>query len=95
MIHMIEGVGAEADQPLLELMFEARKWLFIDLLDWDLEVVDEANEPIKPSGKGKKFLVIAGVVLFALLGGAPIPVERGARIALDAESASKLASERN
>lgn len=35
-----------------------------------LEVVDEANEPIKPSGKGKKFLVIAGVVLFALLGGA-------------------------
>ncbi|MBK6413941.1 MAG: hypothetical protein IPF76_13255 [Sphingopyxis sp.] len=38
---MIEGVGAEADQPLLESMFEARKWLFIDLLDWDLEVVDE------------------------------------------------------
>lgn len=33
-----------------------------------LEVVDEANEPLKPSGKGKKFVVIAGVILFGLLG---------------------------
>jgi uncharacterized protein involved in exopolysaccharide biosynthesis len=35
-----------------------------------LEVVDEANEPLRPTGKGKKFIVIAGVVLFGLLGGA-------------------------
>ncbi|MCE9575442.1 MAG: hypothetical protein K8W52_19980 [Deltaproteobacteria bacterium] len=35
-----------------------------------LEVVDEANEPLKPTGRGKKFVVIAGVILFGLLGGA-------------------------
>ena len=44
MIHIIEGVGAEREQPLLETMFEARKRLFIDLLDWDLEIVDERFE---------------------------------------------------
>lgn len=44
MIHIIEGVGGQDDQPLLESMFEARKRLFIDLLDWDLEVVDERFE---------------------------------------------------
>jgi hypothetical protein len=35
-----------------------------------LEVVDEANEPLRPTGKGKSFVVIAGVILFGLLGGA-------------------------
>lgn len=40
MIHIIHGAGEAAEQPLLESMFEARKRLFIDLLDWDLEVVD-------------------------------------------------------
>lgn len=44
MIHFIEGVGEQAQQPLLESMFEARKRLFIDLLDWDLEVVDDRFE---------------------------------------------------
>jgi N-acyl-L-homoserine lactone synthetase len=44
MIHLIEGVGEQADQPLLESMFEARKRLFVDLLDWDLAVVDERFE---------------------------------------------------
>lgn len=44
MIHIVEGLGAPADQPLLESMFEDRKRLFIDLLDWDLTVVDERLE---------------------------------------------------
>jgi len=44
MIHIIEGVGSADDQPLLESMFEARKRLFIDLLDWDLAVVNERFE---------------------------------------------------
>lgn len=44
MIHILEGLGGEGEQPLLESMFEARKRLFIDLLDWDLEVVDERFE---------------------------------------------------
>lgn len=40
MIHIVEGLGTPADQQLLESMFEDRKRLFIDLLDWDLTVVD-------------------------------------------------------
>lgn len=44
MIHILEGLGRPADQPLLESMFEDRKRLFIDLLDWDLTVVDERLE---------------------------------------------------
>ncbi|KTE04339.1 hypothetical protein ATE68_01430 [Sphingopyxis sp. H038] len=44
MIRIIEGIGHDADQPLLESMFEARKRLFIDLLDWDLNIVDERFE---------------------------------------------------
>lgn len=44
MIHIVEGLGTPADQPLLESMFEDRKRLFIDLLDWDLTVVDERLE---------------------------------------------------
>lgn len=44
MIHIVEGLGTPADQPLLESMFEDRKRLFIDLLDWDLTVVDDRLE---------------------------------------------------
>lgn len=44
MIHIVEGLGAPADQSLLESMFEDRKRLFIDLLDWDLTVVDDRLE---------------------------------------------------
>ena len=44
MIHIVEGLGAPADQPLLESMFEDRKRLFIDLLDWDLTAVDDRLE---------------------------------------------------
>src|SRR3546814_646017 len=44
MIHIVEGLGTPADQPLLDSMFEDRKRLFIDLLDWDLSVVDERLE---------------------------------------------------
>lgn len=44
MIHIIEGIGEEREQPLLESMFEARKRLFVDLLDWDLAIVDERFE---------------------------------------------------
>lgn len=38
------ALGGEGEQPLFEPMFEARKRLFIDLLYWDLEVVDERFE---------------------------------------------------
>src|SRR3546814_3775026 len=41
MIHIIEGLGDIGQQPLLDTMFEARKRLFVDLLDWDLDVVDD------------------------------------------------------
>ena len=44
MIHIVEGLGTPADQSLLESMFEDRKRLFIDLLDWDLTVVDDRLE---------------------------------------------------
>src|SRR3546814_4707526 len=44
MIHIVEGPGTPADQSLLESMFEDRKRLFIDLLDWDLTVVDDRLE---------------------------------------------------
>lgn len=44
MIHIVEGLGEPAEQPLLESMFEDRKRLFIDLLDWDLTVVDDRLE---------------------------------------------------
>src|SRR3546814_5760101 len=40
MFHIIEGLGEAGQQPLLDAMFEARKRLFVDLLDWDLETVD-------------------------------------------------------
>lgn len=40
MIHIIEGLGETGQQPLLDAMFEARKRLFVDLLDWDLETID-------------------------------------------------------
>ena len=36
----------------------------------NLAVVDPAFKPIKPHGKGKKFIVMAGLVLFGGLGGA-------------------------
>src|SRR3546814_16190537 len=44
MIHIVEGLGTSADQSLLDSMFEDRKRLFIDLLDWDLFVVDDRLE---------------------------------------------------
>ncbi|SEH12841.1 acyl-homoserine lactone synthase [Sphingopyxis sp. YR583] len=44
MIHIIAGLGEPHEQPLLNSMFEARKRLFVDLLDWDLDVVDERFE---------------------------------------------------
>src|SRR3546814_2143969 len=44
MIIIVEGLGTSADQSLLESMFEDRKRLFIDLLDWDLTVVDDRLE---------------------------------------------------
>lgn len=44
MIHIVEALGSPADQPLLESMFEARKRLFVDLLDWDLDVVNDRLE---------------------------------------------------
>jgi len=44
MIQIIEGLGAPDEQQLLEAMFEARKRLFVDLLDWDLEIVADRLE---------------------------------------------------
>lgn len=44
MIHIVEGLGEAGQQPLLDAMFEARKRLFVDLLDWDLDVVDDRIE---------------------------------------------------
>lgn len=44
MIHIIEGADVTAQQPLLDSMFEARKRLFVDLLDWDLDIVDDRFE---------------------------------------------------
>lgn len=44
MIHIVEGFGSDGAQPLLTSMFEARKRLFVDLLDWDLDVVGDRLE---------------------------------------------------
>ena len=60
MIHIIHGAGEAAEQPLLESMFEARKRLFIDLLDWDLEVVDGRFEIDRFDDAYATYIVVTG-----------------------------------
>lgn len=59
MIHIVEGLGSPADQPLLESMFEARKRLFVDLLDWDLDVVNDRLEIDRFDDPHATYVVIA------------------------------------
>ncbi len=60
MIYIVEGQGDTSDQPLLTSMFEARKRLFVDLLDWDLEVVDDRMEIDRFDDPYATYIVIAG-----------------------------------
>lgn len=60
MIHIIGGHGEPADQALLDSMFEARKRLFVDLLDWDLEVVDDRLEIDRFDDAYATYIVYAG-----------------------------------
>ncbi len=60
MIHIIGGHGGDTDQPLLDSMFEARKRLFVDLLDWDLEVVDGRLEIDRFDDAYATYIVFAG-----------------------------------
>src|SRR3546814_15077940 len=44
MIHVIDNHRAAENQPLLRSMFADRKRLFVDLLGWDIPVVDGQYE---------------------------------------------------
>ncbi|WP_150290015.1 acyl-homoserine-lactone synthase [Sphingobium estronivorans] len=44
MIHLLRNQNIRDANPLLQSMFEDRKSIFIDLLDWDIPVVDDRFE---------------------------------------------------
>lgn len=57
MIRIIDFVAAERDRPLLRSMFGDRKRLFVDLLGWDIPVVDDAYEIDQFDNSGTVYLV--------------------------------------
>src|SRR5690554_1522586 len=55
MIHICKG--ASLDDKRAATMFEDRKILFVDLLDWDVPVIDERYEIDDYDGDGALYLI--------------------------------------
>ncbi len=60
MFHIIEGLGTPADQSLLDSMFQDRKRLINDLLDWDLTIVDNPLEIDRFDDACATYVIAAG-----------------------------------
>jgi acyl-homoserine lactone synthase len=59
MIHVIDHHSAATNRPLLQSMFADRKRLFVDLLGWDVPVVDRSYEIDQFDTAETIYLVIA------------------------------------
>ena len=60
MAHIIEGAAAPGEHALLANMFVERKRVFIDLLHWDVPVLDGRFEVDQFDGPTTVYLIIAG-----------------------------------
>src|SRR3546814_4823548 len=59
MIHVIDNHLAAENQPLLRSMFADRKRLFVDLLGWDIPVVDGQYEIDQFDNVHTVYLIVA------------------------------------
>lgn len=59
MLHIIEGVRPPGQDRVLRSMFEARKQVFVDLLRWDVPVVDSRFEIDQFDDENAIYLVVS------------------------------------
>jgi N-acyl-L-homoserine lactone synthetase len=58
MIHLLDASIEPLDHPLLRRMFAARKEVFVDLLRWDVPVIDEHYEIDQFDHEQARYLVV-------------------------------------
>lgn len=59
MVHIAEGIPAPLHLPALRGMFEARKRVFVDLLKWDVPVLDGRYEVDQFDDEHAAYLIVA------------------------------------
>lgn len=61
MLVVERGARSLAEHPALRAMFEARKEVFVDLLKWDLPVIDDRFEIDQFDGAEATYIIVSGL----------------------------------